>query len=35
MGTVTAIAIAPDAGAYAYSYSEPLTTLYEVRGLVR
>jgi Tol biopolymer transport system component len=30
---VTALAIAPEAGAYAYVFATPETTLYEVRGL--
>ncbi|HET7292255.1 MAG TPA: protein kinase [Vicinamibacteria bacterium] len=33
LGSVNAVAIAPEAGAYAYSYFEAMTTLYEVRGL--
>ena len=32
-GRITALAIAPDVGAYAYTFNEPMTTLYEVRGL--
>ena len=33
LGGITALVIAPDAGAYAYTYGEPTTTLYEVRGI--
>ena len=32
LGNITALVIAPDAGAYAYTYGEATTTLYEVRG---
>jgi len=32
-GRITALTIAPDVGAYAYTFSEAMTTLYEVRGL--
>ena len=32
-GRITALTIAPDVGAYAYTFSETMTTLYEVRGL--
>jgi hypothetical protein len=32
-GGVFALTIAPDVGAYAYTFSESMTTLYEVRGL--
>jgi hypothetical protein len=32
-GRVNALTIAPDAGAYAYTFTETMTTLYEVRGL--
>ena len=32
-GRITALTIAPDVGAYAYTFSESMTTLYEVRGL--
>jgi Tol biopolymer transport system component len=32
-GQITALTIAPDVGAYAYTFSEAMTTLYEVRGL--
>jgi len=32
-GRIWALAIAPDVGAYAYTFSEAMTTLYEVRGL--
>jgi Tol biopolymer transport system component len=35
LGGISALAIAPDAGAHAYTYSEPMTTLYEVSGLAR
>jgi serine/threonine protein kinase/Tol biopolymer transport system component len=35
VGTINAIAIAPDAGAHAYTYFEPMTTLYEVSGFAR
>ena len=33
LGVVTALVIAPDVGAYAYTYFEPVSTLYEVRGI--
>jgi Tol biopolymer transport system component len=33
LGGITALVIAPDAGAYAYTYGEQATTLYEVRGV--
>ena len=33
LGGITALVIAPDAGAYAYTYGEPTATLYEVRGI--
>jgi eukaryotic-like serine/threonine-protein kinase len=33
LGNINSITIAPDAGAYAYTYGEPTTTLYEVRGI--
>jgi hypothetical protein len=33
LGNITAMVIAPDAGAYAYTYGEQATTLYEVRGI--
>ena len=32
-GGIFALTIAPDVGAYAYTFSESMTTLYEVRGL--
>jgi hypothetical protein len=32
-GRITALTIAPDVGAHAYTFSEAITTLYEVRGL--
>jgi dipeptidyl aminopeptidase/acylaminoacyl peptidase len=32
-GGINALTIAPDVGAYAYTYAEAMTTLYEVRGL--
>jgi hypothetical protein len=32
-GRITALTIAPDVGAYAYTFAETMTTLYEVRGL--
>jgi hypothetical protein len=32
-GQITALTIAPDVGAYAYTFSEAMTTLYAVRGL--
>jgi hypothetical protein len=35
LGGIRALALAPDAGAHAYTYSEAMTTLYEVSGLVR
>ena len=33
LGGITALVIAPDAGAYAYTYGEQTSTLYEVRGI--
>ncbi len=33
LGGISALVIAPDAGAYAYTYGEPTTTLYEVSGI--
>ena len=33
LGGITALVIAPDAGAYAYTYGEQASTLYEVRGI--
>jgi hypothetical protein len=33
LGGITALVIAPDAGACAYTYGEATTTLYEVRGI--
>ena len=32
-GSVNSMAIAPDVGAYAYTFSSPETTLHEVSGL--
>jgi hypothetical protein len=32
-GRITVLTIAPDVGAYAYTFAEAMTTLYEVRGL--
>jgi len=32
-GRITALTIAPDVGAYAYTFAESMTTLYEVHGL--
>lgn len=33
LGRISPVVIAPDAGAYAYTYSESTATLYEVRGV--
>jgi eukaryotic-like serine/threonine-protein kinase len=33
LGGISALVIAPEAGAYAYTYVEPTSTLYEVRGI--
>jgi hypothetical protein len=35
LGGIGGITIAPDVGAHAYAYSEPIATLYEVSGLAR
>jgi Tol biopolymer transport system component len=33
LGGITALVIAPDAGSYVYTYAEPTSTLYEVKGI--
>ncbi len=33
LGGISALVIAPEAGAFAYTYGEPTSTLYEVRGI--